>query len=479
MRYLTTIVLASLVFFSHLESGELRAAEALRVLQGDGITLRVLKLSEDETEASGILLRSDGSYPFVARLVSDDNAAVYKGQFRVGKEEKQFTTTVREGDPDIIFSLAGRQYHLRELAPVTDEEEEQTSAPGELEGDSAEPPPAAESAGARSPAKPADEVRLHQVEIRDVNMNNVVAYTMLVPDGWDFQGHVEWSKEKTPYPQRVVKVTASDGSWINFSPAMSFSYSVIRQVGGGTMRNGTPPPSSLGEWVVSAAARAHPELSEFSLISDERDRLLEQASEAAQRQSGIPVQGNWEKHRIKFRFLMDGVPFTEELHLTYSVSQVPPNQWVATTIWMVFVDSNVRAPSARFEEMKPLLYASANSLRTVPQWFTQQQLLLMEITKQNHVIGMEEIRRRGQYYDQLSDASFAAWKKSQLSSDRQQNARINSINEVDDFRDSNGLPVKLPIHYKNYYSDGRGNYLMTNSTLDKPDSSWTELEPMK
>lgn len=145
MRYLTTIVLASLVFFSHLESGELRAAEALRVLQGDGITLRVLKLSEDETEASGILLRSDGSYPFVARLVSDDNAAVYKGQFRVGKEEKQFTTTVREGDPDIIFSLAGRQYHLRELAPVTDEEEEQTSAPGELEGDSAEPPPAAEA----------------------------------------------------------------------------------------------------------------------------------------------------------------------------------------------------------------------------------------------------------------------------------------------------------------------------------------------
>ncbi|MEO7724964.1 MAG: hypothetical protein ABIU29_09835 [Chthoniobacterales bacterium] len=115
----------------------------------------------------------------------------------------------------------------------------------------------------------------------------------------------------------------------------------------------------------------------------------------------------------------------------------------------------------------------------MPQWFTQQQLLLMEITKQNHIIGMEEIRRRGQYYDQLSDASFAAWKKSQASSDRQQNVRINRIQEGDDFRDSNGLRVKLPIHYKNYYGDGRGNYLMTNSTLDKPDSSWTELEPMK
>lgn len=156
--------------------------------------------------------------------------------------------------------------------------------------------------------------------------------------------------------------------------------------------------------------------------------------------------------------MMNGVPFTEELHLTYSVSHIPPNQWVDTTTWMVFVDSNVRAPSARFEEMKPLLYASADSLRTVPQWFTQQQLLLTEITKQNHIIGMEEIRRRGQFYDQLSDASFTAWKKSQASTDRQQNSRINSIYEVEDFRDANGLPVKLPIHYKNYYGDGRGNY---------------------
>lgn len=53
-------------------------------------------------------------------------------------------------------------------------------------------------------------------------MDNVVAYTMLVPDGWQFQGHVEWSKDKTPYPQRVIKVTAVDGSWVNFSPALSF-----------------------------------------------------------------------------------------------------------------------------------------------------------------------------------------------------------------------------------------------------------------
>ena len=44
-----------------------------------------------------------------------------------------------------------------------------------------------------------------------------------------------------------------------------------------------------------------------------------------------------------------------------------------------------------FEAMKPILYATVNSLRTVPQRFTQQQLVLMEITKHNFINGMEEI----------------------------------------------------------------------------------------
>ena len=74
---------------------------------------------------------------------------------------------------------------------------------------------------------------------------------------------------------------------------------------------------------------------------------------------------------------------------------------------------------------------------------------------------------------------MAGWRKSQAISDRQQNTWINSIYEGDDFRDHDGLPVKLAIHYKNYHSDGNGHYLMTNNPLNQPGSDWTGLEPMK
>lgn len=179
MRYVPTIFLASLLLLSTARAGWLQAATASRVLQGDGIALRVLALSEDETQASGILVRSDGSYPFTARLISDDDAAVYEGRVRIGNQEQEFTTTMRDGDPNIVF-------------------EEQSTPP--VERESVQPPPPADSAGRRFPVKTADEVRMHQ-DIRDVTMNAVVAYTMLVPERWQFQGHIEWSKDKTPYPQ--------------------------------------------------------------------------------------------------------------------------------------------------------------------------------------------------------------------------------------------------------------------------------------
>ena len=125
------------------------------------------------------------------------------------------------------------------------------------------------------------------------------------------------------------------------------------------------------------------------------------------------------------------------------------------------------------------LDASVASLRTIPEWFTQQQLVLMDITRRNHAIGMEEIRKRGEHYSRMSDESFAAWKRSVAIGDKQQNDRINTIRGVDDFRATDALPVKLPIHYKHYYGDGKGNYLMTNSTLDRPGSEWTPLEPIE
>ena len=130
--------------------------------------------------------------------------------------------------------------------------------------------------------------------------------------------------------------------------------------------------------------------------------------------------------------------------------------------WMVCFEYAVRAPSKTFEEQKPLLYATAKSLRPTAKWFTQMIELRGKLIEQNHENVMATIRKRGEFYSNLSDSNMKAWIESQAVSDRKQNDFIKTINEVSDLRDA----------------DGQGNDLMTNSeTLPRGD--WTVIKPVR
>jgi hypothetical protein len=62
--------------------------------------------------------------------------------------------------------------------------------------------------------------------------------------------------------------------------------------------------------------------------------------------------------------------------------------------------------------------------------------------------------------------------------DKAQRQRVNSIYETDDFRDTNGQTVNLPMHYRHVFSDGNGNYVLSNSS-DRPTGNWSEIQPAK
>ena len=498
-RLLTFLVTAFLVLAAR-SSLALAADAPVLVLRGDGLTVRVLTISEDETRVTGQLILDGTTYPFTGRISSEGAVETVMGTFRAGADAFDFTSTQRAGEELVTLTTGGTKYRLR---PVDGEGVAQPNPAPRQDPPNLRPPAAQAKptprAGAPRKAKPAAaaapaELRMRRVEFRDINMANVVAYTMLVPEGWEPEGHVEWSNDKTPYPQKKFTISGPDGARISFQPAMTFTYSEASAVAKQEAARlgirspipdqmGTPPPEDLGAWVVDTVTQHNQQVSNVELVSDKRDEAAERAMAEQRRQLGAAANNGgqqWEVHAITIRYDMGGVPFLEEIHLSYAKLDPMPTRNMTIWNWMLFPIVAFRAPEAKFEQAKPLAYASAQSLRTVPQWFTQSQLLIMQATQRNHVIGMEEIRRRGQFYDQMSDADMAAWKKSVgPSSDAQQNDRINTIYEVDDFRDTDGTPVKLPIHYKNYYSDGKGNYVMTNSTLHEPGSDFTQIGPVK
>ena len=76
----------------------------------------------------------------------------------------------------------------------------------------------------------------------------------------------------------------------------------------------------------------------------------------------------------------------------------------------------------------------------------------------------EAIRRRAQVYNDISDSQIASWKNRMAAEDEMQRRTINTIREVEDYPSHDGGRVKLPSHYEYVYGDGKGNYLLTNTT---------------
>jgi hypothetical protein len=92
---------------------------------------------------------------------------------------------------------------------------------------------------------------------------------------------------------------------------------------------------------------------------------------------------------------------------------------------------------------------------------------------------MFRIRRRGEQINRLSDEEYARYRKAFSGSDAAQRDPINTIYETSDYKDADGQIANLPMHYHHVFSDGKGNYVLSNNSNDKPGELWTAIQPMK
>src|SRR5262249_47650596 len=86
--------------------------------------------------------------------------------------------------------------------------------------------------------------RLKLATIPDISMGNVTAATVLVPDGWDCKGQVEWRGSPTPYAQRAIQMESKDGCSIEFPSPAEFQYLEFNG-----QQQGDPPPQDVGQWI--------------------------------------------------------------------------------------------------------------------------------------------------------------------------------------------------------------------------------------
>ena len=166
---------------------------------------------------------------------------------------------------------------------------------------------------------------------------------------------------------------------------------------------------------------------------------------------------------------------------------VANDRWIFDSYLTIPVLS-VRAPRDRFDQTERLAAAVFGSMSQNPAWTAAMSRLQMELSRiraANSRATLDAIANRGEIARQareaVSDMQMSSWRAGQASSDRQQAARIDAIYEVERRVDpQSGAVAPVSIHYNGYWSNGRGDILMsTQAGLNPrdvfPGETWTEM----
>ena len=426
------------------------SAAPLYIYSGDGPTVVVLAANEDEDELSGEIRLGNAVHPFTATVREAGDAEIVDGSFTADQVPRKFRATLREDAETVNLVMDGKTYRLAEVNAI----------PGSV------PAPAA--------VGDPGSVRLKRISFNDINMGGVLAYTMLVPHDWTQEGHIEWSPADNPYPQSRIKVTGPNNEKVGSTPPLYFSYA--ETVNGSQAPLGTPPPQDVGQWLVGAVRQSNKDVSEVRLISSRRNLPREEQQRKSMTDAGAKIAAGtvMESRVITIAYVEKGIPMREEINLVYQA--IPMNtQYVRGASWNIFFEVIVAAPEKSFDRLRPQLYAYADSFTPVPQWWNQMMQARQEIINTRADRINEQIRRRGQMYSEMSDRQHAAYMSKMKQDDEAQRQRIQGIYEVQDYRDADGSRVELPFHYKHVFSDGQGNYVLSN-TNEKPGGNFQEIE---
>lgn len=441
----------------------------LSVYAGDGLSVSVFFEDEESDEIGGEASLNGAVYPFTG--LWDEDGIHLEGNLIVNGKMQPFTA--KAVGKEVTFVTAGKTYHLKEGANA----QAVARAPSAAPAPAARPTPTAAPAPAATPTAASDigTLSLKRVVLHDINMGGVVAHTLLIPSDWKLEGHIEWATDGSHTWQNNFKVSGPQHEQIAAIPTLTFQYTESR--GGGMAPIGVPAPRELGKWIVERVKQKNQAVSEVALREDKRDPAAEAALVEKQRAMGVNAPGmTTEIHLVTITYLQDGVRMRQEIqaHKTLIPPLVNQNIWSQT--WLLFTPLMISAPEADFERKRPQLLAIAGTRRMVPQWWNQMMQLRSDLLRIKAENINAEIARRGRMYDQMSDDQFAAWKRSDAQDNKTQRQRIQGIYEVQDYQDRDGSAVELPFHHKHVFSDGQGNYVLTNDYNTKPGASFEEIE---
>lgn len=375
--------------------------------------------------------------------------------------------------------------------------------------------------GTQAPARPKerDEARseekavlLEEREITDPARGDMVAYRLLVPEGWELEGGV--TKVGRAYSMiptiSDVTVRAPDGRGARFYSLLEYGWADGVPARPGTAWDGRPLfpiPETLGEhWRRMFELFPAKGVSDLEVVSEKRElkatrklrELLKPLFEAA-RQEDLQLRPMGQSHtfkaearRLVIRYRQDGEPIEATIFacLQEAIYRNPDGS-IRAAMWNLDHTYAVFGPPGSDYLNDPVLAAVVRSRRETPEW--REALQRWYLAKNQQIVQQGQAAlaaaarsaatsRASQSSDVL-DISFQGWKSRNAAGDTSQAKLVSAIHERTTYAQPGGGTVDLPSYYQNVYTDGQGHYVLhddanweINADHDWNGREWTRME---
>ena len=331
----------------------------------------------------------------------------------------------------------------------------------------------------------------------------VEAMSVLVPRGWRTQGGVRWKGINECRGEIVtwqMQSTSPDGA-IHFTilPIRSFSFSQDQMLQNSLIaaqqQGGCPvsAPFNAAQYLENLARNGLGGAQASNIRPDEStgallQKIIAMGNESSQQyRTGMEHSGSAVYGSLAWPDGTKGVARVGVLVMMKRGNDMftgRPNGFSTT---MVIFQAAIRYRPEREAEALKVFSTITASHRENSIWQQAKQNYITQLGNAEHARSMERIRLMGEqakaYAKSQSDASDARmrdWERQQASSDASQLRFIQTIREVETWKDSSGAPVELSAGYSHGWSRPDGSYILTNNSLFNPavefQQNWERME---
>ena len=349
--------------------------------------------------------------------------------------------------------------------------------------------PSSESAQAQG-----DALRLQKCTYVDRKGTGGEAFSLLIPVGWQFSGGVNWVLDNPVMPANVSFTVRNPTGheefeafpslamfWTNNQMLLSMFPPGSRYFGAEVMPV-VSPEDALTRIIIP---RFRGKAARLKVVSVCPLPELAKSMKVGEGQPGMQSFSGAAKMRIEY--MKGETPMEEDIFTVVEGYSYPIQTFqgvVTNTSWYVNYIFSYKAAKGTIAAKATAFKAMTDSIRISPQWFNIYNQVVNTLVQNQlkFIRSMGELSRYiSQTNSEISDSMMQSYNERQKIYDRIGEKMSESIRGTEHyFNPIEGSQVELPGGYKHVWTNGSGEYILTDSPGYNPNAetnkSWQELE---